>query len=271
MATYQGRALRTAAPKVRQGTLGKLGRVAKVIGVLGLVAALAHVPWGTLRAQAIHVAEIRVEGLHYLDAATIAARSGIKVGSGWLDADLDGARQRLMADSRIRMARVTRAFPNTIEIKIEERVPVLVVHHGSPWELAGDGVLMAPLKEGVVADVPLVNGLEAEKYKAGTCIGTPETQRALAWVGATADPQLELAGRISEFDVSDAASTAVVLMDGTRVLAPAWPPGLSTLSSLRVVLTSLGQRGIAAQEIDLRYKHQVIVRPAAGDAVTQPS
>ena len=271
MATYQGRALRTGAPRVRRGPLGKLGRILRVIGVLGVIAALAHVPWGTLRSQAIHIAEIRVEGLHYLDAKTIAARSGLKVGAGWLDADLNLARQRLLADSRIRAARVSRQFPAAIEIRIEERIPVLLVHHGGSWEMGADGVLMAPLKAGLVADVPPVDGIEADPFRAGTCIATPESRRALAWVDATADPQLELAGRISGFNVSNPASTALVLMDGTRVLAPAWPPGLSTLSSLRVVLASLGQRGISAQEIDLRYKHQVIVRPAAGDAGTEPS
>ena len=172
---------------------------------------------------------------------------------------------------RIRAAKLARAFPNALEIRIEERVPVLLVRHGSPWELDGDGVLLAPLKEGVVADVPLVAGLDVERYTAGTCVSTPEVQRALAWVQATADPQLELAGRISEFDVSDAANTAMVLMDGTRVVASAWPPGLSTLSSLRVVLADLGKRGMAAREVDLRYKNQVIVRPVAAGAGSRPS
>jgi len=187
---------------------------------------------------------------------------------GFFEADLGRARQRLLADSRIRNAHVARAFPNAVDIRIEERVPVLLVHHGSPWEMDGDGVLLAPLAEGVVADVPLVAGLEAAKYRAGTCLGTPAAARALAWVHATADPQLELAGRISEFDVSDGAATTLVLMDGTRVIAPAWPPGPSKLSSLRVVLATLSRRGVMAQEIDLRFQHQVIVRPAAAGVAT---
>ena len=272
MATYQGRALRSEAPRRRPGTIGRIVRVLQMVAGIVVAVALAHVPWSTLCNRAIRVAAIRVDGLHYLDASTVVARSGLAVDSGWLEADLSRARQRLLADSRIRAAQVSRGFPNVLEIHIEERVPVLLVRHGSPWELDGEGVLLAPLREGVVADVPLVAGLDAEHYGAGTCVSTPEVQRALAWVRATADPQLELAGRISEFDVTDAASTAVVLMDGTRVIAPAWPPGLSRLSSLRVVLADLGKRGMAAQEVDLRYQNQVIVRPAAagGDAGTRP-
>jgi len=273
--TYQGRALRNRPVEPASPFRTKLVRLAQALGGVALVVALAHVPWGTLRHQLVPVAEVRVDGLHYLDAAAVVQRSGLAIGAGWLEADLGRARQRLLADSRIRSARVARAFPNAIAIHVEERVPVLLVRHGGPWELDGEGVLLAPLSDGVVADVPLVTGLDAARYRAGTCIGTATAERALAWVRATGDPQLELAGRISEFDVSDAAATTMVLMDGTRVLAPAWPPALSKLSSLRVVLATLGQRGIPAQEIDLRFQHQVIVRPAdagAGAAEgTQPS
>jgi cell division protein FtsQ len=275
MPTYQGRALRAQAPARRPGVIGRIGRIARIVAGLAVVAALAHVPWGTLRHAAMRVNEIRVDGLHYLDAPAVVARSGLKIGSGWLDVDLDRARQRLLADSRIRAAKVSRLFPSAIAVHVEERVPVLLVHHGSPWELDQDGVLMAPLEEGDVADVPFVAGLDAARYRAGTRLATPGVTRAVAWARATADPQLELAGRISEFDVSDPECTALVLSGGTRVLASAWPPGLRTLSSLRVVLANLAEHGVAAQEVDLRYKHQVIVRPAASGAGagtgTQPS
>ena len=141
---------------------------------------------------------------------------------------------------------------------------MLLARHGSPWELDADGVLLAPLKEGVVADVPMLTGVDAARYRAGTCLATSGVLRGLAWVRATAEPELELAGRISEIDVSDSASTGLVLMTGTHVLLAAWPPGTRTLSALRVVLADLEHRGTLAQEVDLRYRNQVIVRPVAG-------
>ena len=52
------------------------------------------------------------------------------------------------------------------------------------------------------------------------------------------------------------------MMDGTRVRTPAWPPDERRLSALRVVLADLHQRGTVAQEVDLRFDNQVIVRPA---------
>ena len=91
----------------------------------------------------------------------------------------------------------------------------------------------------------------------------PEVQRGLAWVRALSARELQLAGQVSEVDVSDAASTGLTLLDGTRVLAPGWPPGTRRLSALRVVIADLKERGTTANEVDLRFEDQVIVRPAA--------
>ena len=57
-------------------------------------------------------------------------------------------------------------------------------------------------------------------------------------------------------------ATGITLLDGTRVIAPAWPPSTRELSALRVVLANLKQKGTVAEEIDVRFKDMVIVRPA---------
>jgi cell division protein FtsQ len=263
MPAYQGRALQHAAPR-RPPRTGRMGKIVRVLLFIAVLVGLAHVPWDALRRRAITVSEIRVEGLHYLDAASVARRSGLQIGDGWLNVDLARARQALLRDSRIREAKVERSFPRVVMLRIEERVPVLLTRHGSPWELDAEGVLLAPLKEGVVADVPMLTGVDAERYQPGTCLATSGVKRGLAWVRATAEPELELAGRISEIDVSDSSCTGLVLMTGTHVLSTAWPPSTRTLSALRVVLADLERRGTLAQEVDMRYRNQVIVRPVPG-------
>jgi cell division septal protein FtsQ len=156
---------------------------------------------------------------------------------------------------------VRRVLPGDLRVRIEERVPVLLVAHGAPWELDSTGVLLPPLAEGVVADVPMLVGVDVAALAGGTHVDSPEVARGLAWVRALGAKDLQLAGSVSEIDVSEPRSTALTLMSGTRVLSPAWPPGTRTLSALRVVLADLDQRGTVAQEVDLRFESQVIVRP----------
>jgi len=235
--------------------------------VLAVLVGLAHVPWRTLTRHAASISEVRVEGLRYLDVARVEKSSGLTIVMDWLGVDLRRARQELLRDSRIRNARVERTFPHGIKIVVDERMPVLLVRHGSPWELDQDGVLLEPLGAGVVADVPMLTGVDADRMPAGVCVSTPSVRRGIAWARATAAPELELAGRISEIDVTAPETTGLLLMNGTRVLSSAWPPSVRRLSALRVVLADLDRRGTVAYEVDLRFKDQVIVRPV-GDGST---
>ena len=273
MTLYQGRALRAEARGSGRRP-GRIGRVLRVLAVLGALAALAHLPWDAMRRSVARVREVRVEGLRMLDAPRVVAQAEVRPGDDLMAIDLDRVRQRLLMHPRIAAAEVARRGFGAVALRIVEREPVLLVRHGVPWEMDSTGMLLAPLARGVVADVPLLAGPDLEEFPAGTQVRTTEVQRGLAWARALAATELQLTGRISEVDVTDPASTSLLLMDGTRVLTPAWPPGIRRLSALRVVLADLAQRGTIAKEVDLRFEHQVIVRPAeapSGAAVTQRS
>jgi cell division septal protein FtsQ len=264
---YRGRALRSERPVRRRGFFGRLVRALGVI--VGLVA-LAHLPWGALRRQVGRVQDVKVEGLHYLDAARVCAIAGIRPGVDLIAFDRVQARQALLLSPRILRAEVDRVLPRGVRIRIVEREPVLLVQHGTPWEVDSSGVLLPPLAEGSVADVPLLSGPRFDGMRAGAQIRTPEVQRGLAWVAALSQDELQLGGQVSQIGVSDPNATELQMMNGTRVLTPPWPPGVRELSALRVVLADLQHRGMSAEVVDLRFHDQVIVKPsktaAAGKA-----
>jgi cell division protein FtsQ len=260
MSLYQGRALRAEAPR-RRG--GRLKRIVVLLALLTALPVIAQAPWGAWRGRIFALREIRVDGVRYLDAQAVIAASGVKTGADLVTLDLDRVRQKLLLQPRVARARVERMLPGLLRIHVEERNPVLLVEHGAPWELDSTGVLLPPLAEGVVADVPMLAGVELANVPGGTLVDSPQVQRGLAWVRSLGSRELQLAGSVSEIDVADERTTALTLMNGTRVLSPAWPPGTRTLSALRVVLADLQQRGTVAQEVDLRFDQQVIVRPLA--------
>jgi cell division protein FtsQ len=244
-----------------------VGRIVLVVVGLFAVALLAaQVPWRWLRERVAVVREVRVEGVRYLDAAQVARVAGLHAGDDLLTLDLARARQALLLDPRIARARVTRLWPRGVRVTVVERQPVLLVSHGVPWEVDSSGVLLPPLARGVVADVPFLAGPDFSRLRAGTQVSSLVLRRGLAWVRALATRDLQLAGAVSELDVGDPRSTSLLLMSGTRVRAPAWPPGARALSALRVVLADLEQRGVAAEEVDLRFEDQVIVRPVGAAA-----
>jgi cell division protein FtsQ len=262
MGFYQGRALRTerARGPRRRNLPALLPRLLpRLLAVLAALAILSLLPWRQLRRAAV-VTDVRVEGVHYLDAARVIRIAGIRPGADLLSLDLERVRQRLRLDPRIAGAEVARTLPRGVRIRVVEREPVLLVQHGEPWEIDSCGVLLSPLAAGVVADVPLLAGPRFERVKAGAWILTPQVRRGIAWVRALGAPDLQLSGQVSEVDVSQSDSTEVLLMSGTRVLSPAWPPSHQDLMALRVVLADLQHRGTRAEAVDMRFRNQVIVR-----------
>ncbi len=264
MGTYQGKALQARVPRRSAGPWRVLARVALLAGALVVI---AHVPWSALARRWAVVGRLDVDGVRYLDPARVQSLSKVAVGDPLWTVDLKRVRQVLLLDSRIADAQVERFFPRGIHIVVRERVPALLVDHGTPWELDSTGVLLAPLERGVVADVPLLVGPRLEAVAPGTQIGGPKVERGLRWAETLSEPTLELAGQVSELDVSSDQLTTLTLLDGTRVVAAAWPPSAHTLSALRVVLADLKQKGTSADEVDVRYENQVIVRPAAAPGV----
>ena len=130
------------------------------------------------------------------------------------------------------------AWPRDLRVSVVERVPVMLVRHGVSWELDSSGVLLPPLSRGVVADMPMLTGVDFARYRPGTQVMTERVRRALAWVRALGAPDLQLAGDLSEVDVADPR------------------------------LTGLQRRGVQAGEVDLRFDDQVVVRPAGSAGAT---
>lgn len=263
MSLYEGRALRDP-PRRRRG--GRLRRLGAMLGAIVVLVALAHVPWRGIARRVAIVTDLRVVGTRALDPGFVLTVAGLARGDDLGALDLERARQRLLLDPRVAKAEVRRRGLRGVEVRIEERVPVLRVAHGVPWEIDSAGVLLPPLASGVTADVPLLSGPHFDPLPAGARIATPAVERGLAWIQALSARELELGARTSEIDVSDPGTTGLLLMSGTRVLCTAWPPGVRTLSALRVVLADLERRGTLAEEVDMRYENQVIVRPPAAAA-----
>lgn len=268
MSRYQGKALQDPKRPRRAPSGSPLRRPLRVLLVMLVLGVLAMVPWGEIRERILIVDRIHVTGLRYLDVAKVRERSGLKEGQDLLALDLPRARQMVLLEPRIQSARVRRVGLRSVEIRVEERVPALVVEHGEPWEIDANGVLLEPLQAGVVADVPMLAGPDFSSYRPGSQIQTTEVRRGLAWTAILSDNGLRLTGQVSEVDVSDPRLTRLLLLNGVRVIGPVWPNGARQLSGLRATLADLAAKGMTPREVDVRFKDQIVVRGAKPDGPT---
>src|SRR5262245_2435259 len=227
MSRYQGKALEQprTGRRSRRKAHSPLRLPLLVLAAMGALGLLAMLPWGEFRAKVLIVGRVRVSGLRYLDAEQVRRRSGLAAGQDLIALDLARARQLVLMEPRVRSARVRRAGLRDVEIRVEERIPTMLVEHGEPWEIDASGVLLEPLQQGVVADVPLLSGPDFSEVHPGSQVQTIDVRRGLAWTAILSDNALRLAGQVSEVDVSESGVTRLVLLNGVRVLAPAWPNG----------------------------------------------
>jgi hypothetical protein len=267
MSRYQGKAL-AREPRERGPKRSPMQRALRVVVAMAVIGGLAMVPWGRMRKQLLVLDHVKVSGLRYLDESAIRRRSGLKNGQDLLSLDLTRVRQLVLLEPRLESATVRRHGLRGVEIKVVERVPSLVVEHGDTWELDAEGVLLEPLQAGVVADVPMLVGPDLSNRMAGSLVQTPEVKRGLAWTTVLNDNALRLTGQVSEVDVTDPRVTRLVMMNGVRVVAPAWPNGARQLSGLRATLADLHAKGMTPREVDVRFKDQIVVRGARPEAPT---
>ncbi len=276
MGNYQGRALQRDPRGARRGERGGEGaglaavilrRALLIAGVAAFAAAMALVPWRSLRQRYAILTDVRVEGFRYLDAERIRKDAALTVGQDLLGIDLSRVRQRVMLDPRVATADVGRSSLRGIRIRVTERVPQLLISHGETWEVDSAGVLLAPLQTGSVADAPMLSGVDVSFYRAGTQVRTAPVQRGLAWMAVLSDNALRLAGQVSEVDVSEPRRTRIVLLNGTVVVGPAFPASMRQLTGLRATLADLAEKGMKPGEVDVRFPEQIIVRAATPVAI----
>jgi cell division protein FtsQ len=104
-----------------------------------------------------------VEGQRTRTKDDLLARAHVKMGQNVFSIDLDAARLRMLADPWVKSASLTRQLPDTILVRIEERVPAaIVVIDLDTYLVTADGDPFKHLEVGDPSDLPVVTGLGRE-------------------------------------------------------------------------------------------------------------
>src|SRR5260221_5959288 len=80
--------------------------------------------------KSLKLRHIEVEGLRALSVQEITALTRVPVGTPLFDVDLAGAQQRIAANPFVRVASISRQFPDLLKISVQEREPIATVNGG---------------------------------------------------------------------------------------------------------------------------------------------
>jgi cell division protein FtsQ len=190
------------------------------LAALGAVVALALAATIATRTPLLDVDRVEVSGATHTDVATILRTAGVTKGQPMTGVNVDGARSRLAALPWVASASVSKQWPGTVRIRLQERRAVAYVDGGSGrWLLVDTGAhvlesVPAPPAGLPVLAVPVVSGRQGSPL--------PAADRDLVRVAAALDdtlrPQVSAVGADGRGPLLALASCGLVLLGDTTEL-----------------------------------------------------
>lgn len=261
--TSTSRRDRTSSKRARRPWSGR--RIAIVASAAVLVGGMAYAlptasRWGR-DGGSFTLDRIDVVGNVVLTAQEIVALSGVEMGTNLVSIDARSMETLLAAHPRVLRVSATVSLPNRLAIRIEEKLPVLLMASGGGCvEAAADGTVLPPAARTGRVDLPLVTGI-AGTPEPGERFDSPELDLAIDLLERTCSVSPGLWAEISEIRIAPESGLLLyTVADGAEIRLGSGAVDDSDLNRLWAVLSNLRANGDVVESIDLRFSDQAVVR-----------
>jgi cell division protein FtsQ len=176
--------------------------------------------------------------------------------------DLEEWRQKLLASPWVADAAVRRLLPGGVAVQIIEREPLAIGRIGDRLYLVDDdGNLIDEYGPNYASfDLPIIDGLAAANNAGGLLVD--EARAALAArLLAALRARPDLAGRVSQIDVTDVHDAVVLLKDDTAYVRLGEERFVERVQSYLDIAAVLREQIPDIDYVDLRFDERVYVRP----------
>lgn len=143
----------------------------KRIALFLLAAALISGLVFLLRSPMFNIKNIEVQGQHIASKESIIEKSKLQTGKNMFSFNSSSSQGSIEEIIFVKKARITRKYPDTIIINIEERTPAYILESDKNYyDIDSDGVVLLKSDTILRYDVPLVSGINLKKVKVGNHI-----------------------------------------------------------------------------------------------------
>ena len=220
-----------------------------------------------LTAEALTVRRITVSGNTRLSSAEVVSLLDGLSGRNMLLVSLEEWRQKILASPWVEDAAIRRVLPGTVDVAITERQPRGIGRVGDALYLLDQHgrIIDAFGPNHAEFDLPLIDGLAAAP-RAGTAeTSEPAVDGARAALAmrllASLQGRPDLAGRVSQIDVTDVRDAAVILKGDTALIRLGDDQFAERLQSYLDLASALREKVPQIDYVDLRFGERVYVRP----------
>ena len=238
----------------------------KVLGVLLLLGLLMAAAWGTragARSMAFfRVSAVEVKGTQYLRPEEIVATLAVDTLASLWD-DIEPLRRRIANHPQVASVAISRRMPGTLVVTVEENLPVALVPTPKgllPYDSLGKQLPIDPSRQPL--DLPVVATRDPILLKLVGAIRSlePSLFARVEEVRRTGKQEIQLTlsavpGEMpAESDDSIPARRSSLRVRATTGLS------VARLADIFPVESDLARRNARVDELDLRYRDQVIAR-----------
>lgn len=224
--------------------------------------------------EMFHVDQINVTGNHRLSKGEVLAMLESLRGHSVLAVDLADWRRALLNSPWVADASLRRTLPSTVDVVILERAPLGIARmNGSLYLVDERGAVIDDYGPNYAdLDLPIIDGLSGASQDASGGPAGPETPQGevsanvhralLARRLLDALRARNMAGQISQIDVSDSRNAVVLLEGDSTLIRLGNERFVERLQSYHELAPALRERVPAIDYVDFRFDERVYVRPA---------
>jgi cell division protein FtsQ len=217
-----------------------------------------------ISAEALTVTRITVSGNERLSRGEVLSLLDGLAGRNMLVVSLDEWRQKVLTSPWVEDAALRRVLPGTVDVVIAEREPMGIGRIGGGLYLLDQhgGIIDEFGPNHAEFDLPVIDGLAGPKR---TRAGVPEVDAGRAALAARVLTSLqarpELAGRVSQIDVTDVRDAVLILKNDTALIRIGDDQFAERLQSYLDLVAALREKVPQIDYVDLRFGERVYVRP----------
>lgn len=226
---------------------------------IALAGALGYGGWRAylwaLDAPTFALRTITFTGVHRAQKSELLRMGGLALGENLFRLDPLDVERGMASHPWVRSVSLTRHFPSGVAIRIEEHVPQALASLGDLYLLDEEGEPFKKVEPSDALDLPLVTGIDRERYLAEPQATSAKMREALAALHAYAEAGAKTPQEaLSEIHVEDEGFTLVTLA-GQQIRVRGGDLD-SSLKRLARVRAELHARGLLADVIHLENRNR---------------
>ena len=213
-------------------------------------------------AGVLQIDEVVVDGNRNLSRGEVLALLEPLRGANILTVDLEEYQELVLDSGWVQSAALRRLLPATIEVTITERVPIGLVRFATQLYLVdATGTVVDEYRPQFAAlRLPVIDGLQLRDNRGSAFDRTRAALAARLTTALAARP--DLAGAVSQVDVSDASDAVVLLSGDSTLLHLGHERFVERIDRYLDLAQTLRASVPDIDAVDLRYDKRVYVRPA---------